>query len=321
MSSLQGSDVARAGRLLREGGVVAFGTETVYGLGADAFNTNAVARVFDVKNRPKFDPLIVHIAERSWLSRLTNEVPDIAEKLIDRFWPGPLTVIFPKIRAVPDLVTSGLPTVAVRMPDHPLAVQLIEAAGTPIAAPSANPFGRLSPTCAEHVAEQLGGQIDYILDGGPCRVGVESTVVQVDDHRVGILRHGGITVEQLEEVIGRVVDGQTVVASGPAESPGMLPQHYAPSTRLKVVDDLAAWATSESKVGLLSLQPPEDSTRFAVIEVLSPSGNLVEAAANFFSALRRLDAAAVDLIIAKPFPEAGLGRALNDRIQRASVRA
>ena len=316
-----GTDVAHAAQLLREGNVVAFATETVYGLGADAFNSHAVARVFEVKNRPRFDPLIVHIPDRSWLSRLTDRVSDDAEKLIDRFWPGPLTVVFPKTDAVGDLVTSGLPTVAVRIPDHPQALDLIAAANTPIAAPSANPFGRLSPTRSEHVAEQLGDRIDYILDGGPCRVGVESTVVQIDEHGVNILRHGGITVEQIEDVIGSVVNEKTVLARGAVVSPGMLPQHYAPSTPLEVVDDLTALATNESRVGLLSLQPVEDSSGFAAIEVLSPNGDLTEAAANFFSALRRLDATDVNLIIVKPFPETGLGRALNDRIRRASARA
>ena len=314
-----GTDVERAAALLRSGGLVAFATETVYGLGADALNVTAVARVFDVKGRPRFDPLIVHVSDTSWLSRLTRGVPEPARRLAERFWPGPLTLVLPKTELVPDLVTSGLPTVAVRMPDHPLAQQLLRIAGVPVAAPSANPFGRLSPTRAEHVAEQLGDRIDYILDGGPCRVGVESTVIGWTAAAPVLLRPGGVMVEQIEEALGQPVLEQPSHQTGnaAAPSPGMLPKHYAPRTPL-VIGSLDALAPT-GRVGFLLLSPRAVPAQVAAVELLSESGDLVEAASRFFDALRRLDAQDLDVIIAEPFPEHGLGRALNDRLRRAAA--
>lgn len=314
-----GIDVAHAARLLREGKLVSFATETVYGLGANALDVHAVARVFAVKNRPYFDPLIVHIADRSWLARIVNEWPETADRLAARFWPGPLTLVLPKTDLIPDLVTSGLPSVAVRMPAHPLALELLRLADVPIAAPSANLFGQLSPTRAEHVAERLGDQIDYLLDGGPCTVGVESTVLLLEPGRAVLLRPGGVTLEEIESVIGPVALPARVTTSdqAAAQSPGMLPQHYAPRTPLVVVEDLSQVPAPE-RCGLLTLQLPSDAGRFAVVETLSANGDLTEAAANFFAALRRLDAACVEQIVATPFPNRGLGRALNDRLSRAA---
>lgn len=314
-----GVDVARAARLLRDGKLVSFATETVYGLGANAFDVNAVARVFAVKNRPHFDPLIVHIADRSWLPRLVSAWPEEAERLANRFWPGPLTLVLPKTELVPDLVTSGLPSVAVRMPSHPLALELLRLADVPVAAPSANPFGQLSPTRAEDVVERLGDQIDYVLDGGPCSVGVESTVLLLEADRAVLLRPGGVSLEEIELVIGSVAlpvrDSTSDRQASP--SPGMLPQHYAPRKPLAIVEDPLQVAAPE-QCGLLTLQPHPVAARFAVAEALSTDGNLTEAAANFFAALRRLDAARAGRIVATPFPNHGLGRALNDRLTRAA---
>jgi len=331
--------IERAALLLREGGLVAFPTETVYGLGANALDLAAVARIFDVKGRPRFDPLIVHIADRSDLEPLVTEFPPAARQLADRFWPGPLTLVLPKAAIVPDLVTAGGPTVAVRIPDHPLALALLRAAGLPVAAPSANPFGRVSPTTAEHVREQLGDRIDLILDGGPCRVGIESTVLQLTDGRARLLRPGGVTLEEIEAVIGRVtvpdpaefsrratlLPGARPMDEGMVAglaSPGLLPQHYAPRTRLVLVDDSETHEVSEvgtgRRVGLLSARPFSGTGLYQAVEVLSQTGDLCESAANFFAALRRLDAAGLDLIIAQTFPEQGLGRALNDRLRRAA---
>ncbi|TXT20051.1 MAG: tRNA threonylcarbamoyladenosine biosynthesis protein [Planctomycetota bacterium] len=308
MSCPVGVDVAHAARLLREGKLVSFATETVYGLGANALDVNAVARVFAVKNRPHFDPLIVHIAERSWLPRLVTAWSETAERIANRFWPGPLTLVLPKTELVPDLVTSGLPSVAVRMPSHPMALELLRLADVPVAAPSANLFGQLSPTRAEHVADRLGDQIDYLLDGGPCSVGVESTVLLLE-----------IALEDIESLIGPVTLPSSTTTSDQkaAPSPGMLPQHYAPRTPLAIVDDLDSLA-EPNRCGLLTLQPQPAASRFAAVEVLSVTGNLTEAAANFFAALRRLDAARVEQIVALPFPNHGLGRALNDRLTRAA---
>jgi L-threonylcarbamoyladenylate synthase len=318
MSCAIGTDVAQAATILKEGGLVAFATETVYGLGAVAFDTVAVARVFEVKQRPSFDPLIIHIADPARLDELTMDVPDKARMLAEKFWPGPLTLVLPKKPEVPDLVSAGLSTVAVRIPGHPRALELLHAVNRPVAAPSANPFGHLSPTRAEDVADQLGDRIDYILDGGPCSVGVESTVLQVTDTDLRILRPGGATVEEIESVAGPVILVETSKRPGttaPA-SPGMLPKHYAPRTPVRIVHDVSS-ADCIKRVGVLTLAPI-DGLRCEAIEVLSSTSNLTEAAANFFAALRRLDAQDLDLILALPFPEEGLGRALNDRLQRAA---
>lgn len=319
------TDVDLAAQTLREGGLVAFGTETVYGLGANALDSMAVARIFEAKNRPHFDPLIVHIADTKWLPKLTTDVSPLAKKLIESFWPGPLTLVLPKTDLVPDLVTSGLPAVAVRMPSHQMARELLSKVDLPIAAPSANPFGQLSPTTAQHVAATLGEQIDLILDGGPCGVGVESTVLQVTDDEPRILRHGGVTQEQIESVVGTPVavgtvpGAETAASKTASPSPGMLPQHYAPRTPLALAEDvdLAQLQQSGRRLGVLALSNIDTSLKFEVEEVLSPDGDFTVAAAEFFAALRRLDAAGLDQIIAWPFPDEGLGRALNDRLRRA----
>lgn len=320
MSVPLGTDVKHAARLLREGGLVAFATETVYGLGANALDETAVAKVFVAKDRPQFDPLIVHIHERSQLVELVTDVPEVAGKLIDRFWPGPLTLVLPKTDRVPDLVTAGLPTVGVRMPDHPQALELLRLANVPVAAPSANPFGCISPTTAGHVAEQLGDAVDYILDGGPCRVGVESTVLQSSGALV-LLRPGGVAVEEIEAVAGPVFipEGPSSSPGAAKPSPGMLTRHYAPQTPLEIHITVPTPGRNE-RVGLLSFGPQSDACRFAHTEILSRNEDLVEAAAGFFAALRRLDALRLDRIVATPFPEAGLGRALNDRLRRAAAK-
>ena len=316
------ASIAEAAYLLRHGGLVAFPTETVYGLGAHAKRKRAVARVFEVKGRPHFDPLIVHVPDVGHVLELVTELPPRAKKLAEAFWPGPVTLVLPKRPSVPDLVTAGADTVAVRVPDHPVAQALLREAGVPVAAPSANPFGRVSPTTAQHVAEQLGERIDLILDGGPCRVGIESTVVQIDGPTVRVLRPGGTTIEQIEQVVGPVLTGDTPSTS-PLRSPGTLPQHYAPATPLVLVDvpDRIPQALKDSPrpVGLLTFRPLPDTAAFARVEVLSPSGDLTEATAGFFAALRRLDAAHLAAILVPLFPETGLGRALNDRLRRAAT--
>ncbi|MCA9040931.1 MAG: threonylcarbamoyl-AMP synthase [Planctomycetaceae bacterium] len=323
MTCQMGQDISLAAELLREGKLVAFATETVYGLGAHALDETAAARIFAAKERPTFDPLIVHIADRARLHELVLDVPEKAHKLAEEFWPGPLTLVLPKRDIVPGLITSGLPNVAVRIPAHPVAQKLLQEANIPIAAPSANLFGQVSPTSAEHVREQLGERIDYILDGGSCTVGLESTVVAVDQEQVTLLRPGGTSLESIEAIIGTVqVSNSSSDETTPQNAPGMLAKHYAPGTPLTIVSNLseAMAQFSPAETGLLLFGESDLANQFAVTEQLSAESDLTEAAVNFFAAVRRLDKQHIKQIVAVPFPEQGLGRALNDRLRRASIR-
>ena len=312
--------VCDAAAILRAGGIVAMPTETVYGLAASAFDPRAVARVFEAKRRPSFDPLIVHIADLSDLPRVAAETPPAALAVAERFWPGPLTMVFPKRPEIPDIVTSGLGTVGVRFPDHPMARALIRAAGVPLAAPSANPFGYISPTTAAHVREQLGDAVDAILDGGPCRVGVESTILAWRDGAPVLLRAGGTPVEALEEVAGPIGRPPPRMPTAPQDSPGQLPRHYSPRTPLSLDAQPDDYPTG-TRLGWLGLHAPDNPARYAAIEVLSPTGDLREAAANLFAAMHRLDALGLDAVIARRVPDTGLGLAVNDRLRRAGASA
>jgi len=315
--------IAHAADILRGGGLVGMPTETVYGLAADATNPVAVAEVFDAKARPSFDPLIVHAADAESAFALARAVPRLARDLAAAFWPGPLTIVLAKTPRLGDLVTSGLPTVALRVPGHEVARRLIRAAGVPVAAPSANRFGRVSPTTAQHVIEEMGEAVDLVLDGGPCVTGLESTVVALRHERVHVLRPGGTTVEALGEVVGvDRIDAHPTRGSSAQDpqrpvSPGMLEKHYAPNTPLRLVED-AGGLTADPHAGLLILQTPPHAAGWAAIEVLSERGDLRQAAANLFAALRRLDEAGVRRIEAVAVPEQGLGRAINDRLRRAA---
>jgi len=309
--------IHKAAEIIKKGGLVAFPTETVYGLGADAFNPIAVARIFEVKRRPYFDPLIVHVSDPADLHKLVIKIPSKAKKLMERFWPGPLTVVLLKKEDVPDIVNAGLLTVAIRMPKHPMALSLIEQASCPIAAPSANPFGYLSPTTAEHVRDQLGDQIDFILDGGPCEVGVESTIISFSERKPKLLRPGGVPLEEIESVIGTVE--VSPIEEGSPVAPGMLPRHYAPRTPIVLDwDEKNFNSKKDRKIGLLAFQDPKSSIKFHHVEILSKKGDLREAAANLFAAIRRLDTLNLDVILAEAIPEVGLGRAISDRLRRAS---
>jgi L-threonylcarbamoyladenylate synthase len=302
------------------GGLVAFPTETVYGLGCDAFNARAVAKVFEAKNRPAFDPIIVHISEFAMLSWVAARVDALSKKIARAFWPGPLTLVLLRSARVPPLVTAGLETVAVRMPAHPIALKLISAAGTPLAAPSANIFGRLSPTTAAHVHAQLADKIDLIIDGGRCAVGVESTVVAVSGKKARVLRLGGLALEKLERVAGEV-ELQTRPQARP-QAPGQLEKHYAPCTPVQLLRHAKTdLPKKNARVGLLAFTQPRDPSAYAAVEVLSQKADLCEAAANFFAALHRLDAQGLDVILAEPVPEVGLGRAIMDRLRKAQGQA
>jgi L-threonylcarbamoyladenylate synthase len=316
-------NVSAAAKLIRNGELVAFATETVYGLGANALNPEAVARIFEVKQRPHFDPLIVHIAELDQLADLTTGLSSHAQRLAEQFWPGPLTLVLPKQHVVPDLVTSGLDSVAIRIPAHPVARELLMATRLPIAAPSANKFGCLSPTQSQHVAEQLGDEIPMILEGGPCQVGVESTVIQCTEDSAVLLRPGGIALEEIEACVGtvRLAGIEDYAETKSQLSPGMLPRHYAPGTRLFLIDQLDQLPAANS-IGILSLYPLEETIlagqQFSAQEILSPAGDLKMAAARLFAALRNLDQAEVECIVALRMPETGLGRTINNRLERAA---
>ncbi len=300
------------------GDIVAFPTETVYGLGADGLNPAAVAKIFEAKQRPSFNPLILHISSRDQLKELVNIESDKVYKLINAFWPGPLTLVLPKKNIVPDIVTAGNLTVAVRMPQHPIAKVLIEACGKPIAAPSANQFGFLSPTTAEHVEKQLGNKVNIILDGGKSDVGVESTIVEVKDNKVLLLRHGGISLEQLREVCSSVEVKE--IDTNKPNAPGQLLHHYAPKIPMKFLSEITLNELDGKRVGGLFFKENKTKINFAYIEFLSEAGDMREAAANLFFHLHNLEVKDLDLIIVEPVEEKGLGIAIMDRLVKATNR-
>jgi L-threonylcarbamoyladenylate synthase len=315
-----GQDVAYAAQLLTAGQLVGLPTETVYGLAANALNTKAVAEIFRVKDRPTFDPLIVHVAGPEHLPRyVQGTLPPLAWALAQAFMPGPLTLLLPRAALVPDLVTSGLDRVALRAPAHPLAQQLLAQLDFPLAAPSANPFGYISPTTAAHVAAQLGGQIPYILDGGPCQIGLESTIVGFEAGQPVVYRQGGLSIEALEAVAGPVV--VRAHSSSNPQAPGMLQSHYAPRVPLKLGHLPSLLAThAGARAGVLAFTQHFTEVPAAWQIALSPTGDLAQAAQQLFGAMRYLDGLGLDLILAELLPEQGLGRAINDRLRRAAVR-
>ncbi len=308
------SVIREAAEIIRRGGVGAFPTETVYGLGADVFNADAVARIFDIKGRPHFDPLIVHVSDFQFVDKLCGTIPVLAEKLMRKFWPGALTLVLSKKDIVPDIVTAGLPTVAIRMPNHPVAIELIRCSGTAIAAPSANPFEYLSPTTALHVQDQLGDRVDFILDAGACSIGIESTILDLSGDIPTLLRPGGITLEEMDEIIGPIALHRGDGMEKP-KSPGLLSQHYSPRTPIRMLGSLPL--NSHEKKGLLAFKSVPMPGLFEMTEVLSLTGDLREAAINLFSCLHRLDHAGLDRIYVEPVPEIGLGQAIMDRLRRA----
>jgi L-threonylcarbamoyladenylate synthase len=302
------------------GGLVAFPTETVYGLGADAFNAVAVARIFEVKGRPLHNPLIIHVSDRRQVQSLVSHLSETAKRLMVRFWPGPLTLVLPKSAMVPDIVTAGNPTVAIRIPANIWARELITLSERPIAAPSANAFGRTSPTTAQHVEDQLHGLYDVLVDGGACRVGIESTVLSLAHEIPLLLRPGGVSKEEIEEIIGPVqfIPAQNKIEKS-YESPGMMSAHYAPSTPLLLVDDVDIYA-QRCDVGVICFQFPGFTSQAPTV-VLSHRSDLREAAANLYQAMRKLDGMGLSFIVAQRAPNSGLGVAINDRLNKASVKS
>jgi L-threonylcarbamoyladenylate synthase len=313
--AITGTDIKYACKILSEGGLVAIPTETVYGLAGNALNPEAVARIFEVKNRPSFDPLIVHVPNIQEARRYSTEFPEKAELLASHFWPGPLTLLLPKNPEIPDIVTSGMPDVAIRVPDNKLTLELLTALPFPLVAPSANPFGYISPTTAQHVNDQLGDKIDYILDGGAARVGLESTIVGFPANQPTIYRLGGLSVDEIEKLTGHV-EIMPHSSSNP-KAPGMLKSHYAPAKPFRLESAVKDNVTDGNNGYLLFC----DSIGSVPIEnqrILAPDGNMKTAAKNLFKYMRELDALNVAQIIAELVPEEGLGRAINDRLRRAA---
>jgi L-threonylcarbamoyladenylate synthase len=319
LSACEPGTADRAAELLRHGEAVALPTETVYGLAADATREDAVLKIFQAKSRPRFDPLIVHLPDAGWVERLVkieDPVHSTFDGLRNGFWPGPLTFVFPRKQVISDIVAAGLETVAVRFSSHPVFAKIVRAFGAPVAAPSANRFGRISPTTAGHVREELDGLIPLIVDAGPTAHGLESTIVALRNSRIEVLRRGPITVEQLAE-FGEVA---VIGPSSHPEAPGQLPSHYAPKTPLILVDDVAEFDCPPGKrCGLLRWKP-SSVENLAVTQWLSGEQRLTEAATNLFRFLRELDAQGLDLIVAEKLPDEGLGAAINDRLSRAATK-
>lgn len=324
-----------ASNVIRSGGVVAFPTETVYGLGADSLNSEAVMKVFKAKNRPADDPLIVHVAKKEDVYRLARNVPKTAERLMSQFWPGPLTLVLKRSKIVPDITVAGLDTVGVRMPSNEVALALIRESMTPISAPSANLFGKPSPTTAEHVINDLAGRIDVILDAGPTKIGVESTVIDMTTLIPRILRPGGTPYEKLKSVLGDVELHPIVVANRKvrvvrARSPGMKHRHYAPDAEMvvvegeldkvvRVVQELIALHTAEGrKVGVLTTDESQSKYNADIVKSLGSRNDMTTIAKNLFRLLREFDKEKVDIIIAEGITPKGIGLAVMNRLRRAA---
>ena len=312
-----GKDISKAASLLKQGKLVAIPTETVYGLAANALDVEAATKIFVAKNRPYFDPLIVHVQSGDAVREYAERIPDKAIELVKRFWPGPLTVLLPKKNIIPDLVTAGLDRVGLRCPDHPMTLELLRSISFPLAAPSANPFGYVSPTTPLHVNDQLGNEIEYILDGGECKVGIESTIAGFEEDGPVIYRLGGFRVEDIESVTGRVQVNTTSVSN--PQAPGQLQSHYAPRKQVLIGDIQQLISKNRSKsIGVLSFKKLNLPSEVKKEIVLSPSGNLNEAAQKLFSALRELDKSDIEIILTELVPDTALGRAINDRLRRAA---
>lgn len=315
-----GRDIEKAKELLEKGEVVAIPTETVYGLAGNALNVDAVLKIFSVKNRPSFDPLIIHVADFDRVNEFVTSIPSVLNDIAVVHTPGPITFLLLKKDVIPDLVTSGSPYVAVRVPAHPLCRALLSKLDFPLAAPSANPFGYISPTTAKHVENQLGSKIPYILDGGPADIGIESTIIGIEEGRLTVFRKGGLDLELL-----RNWDTQIIIKDNSTSqpmSPGLLSSHYAPNTPIFVgnIEELI-YKSDHRKIGALYFSLGKKTDKTISHKVLSPSNDTFEAAKNLFAYLRFLDDSDLDVIYAELAPEIGLGPAINDRLKRASSKS
>lgn len=313
-------NIKKAASFILEGKTVAFPTETVYGLGADGYNPEACARIFEIKERPRFDPLILHADCAENARKLFSYVPEKALRLMQKFWPGPMTLVLPKADNISDIVTAGLKTVAVRVPRHPVALSLIKASGRPVAAPSANKFGRLSPTTATHVAEQLGSGPAMILDGGRTTVGVESTIITFYENKPVLLRAGGLSAEEIEEELGEKVLRPVISGDSLPSAPGCLKKHYAPVAEMKIIKRGDKTEKDKNTAYMAFSEPPEDCGEYGIVRILSAEKNLCEAAANLFYMLHELEKSGIKKIYAEEMPHTGLGLAIMDRLKRGSVK-
>jgi L-threonylcarbamoyladenylate synthase len=298
--------------------IIAIPTETVYGLAGNAFNEEAIKKIFELKKRPFYNPLIVHIRSAEFLTQVARDTPDIAIQMAKAFWPGPLTMVLKKQSHIPDLVTGGKDTVGIRVPNHPLTLRLLAQLDFPLAAPSANPFGSISPTTAEHVDQYFKDSLKVILDGGECEKGLESTIIGFENDQPILFRHGAISVEDIEKVIGKVLI-KTHSSGNDVAAPGMLSRHYSPTTNTYLTDNVSEYIQlfPNKRIGVLLFKDSINSNNIIHQEILSPSGNLNEAAKGLYAALHRLDKLNLDAIIAERFPNNGLGKSINDRLQRA----
>lgn len=304
-----------AAKLIQQGEAVAFPTETVYGLGANALNPKAVVKIFEIKKRPKFNPLIIHIANKESITEFAKHIDERAIELINKFWPGPLTLVLQKKKIIPDLVTAGNDTVAIRMPNNKIALKLIEFSDCPIAAPSANSFGLLSPTDALHVEKQIGERVKLILDGGKSSVGVESTIISFATKTPVVLRYGGLAIDKIEKVIGKI--STDISNKAKPNSPGQLRYHYAPKIPIAFLNQENLKNFADKKIGALFFEKNNYDYKFELQKFLSKRGNLDEAAVNFFKMLHELESENIDVILAEKVPLHGIGFAIMDRLQRA----
>jgi L-threonylcarbamoyladenylate synthase len=313
-------DISKAADILKEEGLVAIPTETVYGLAGNIYSEKAIKAIFEMKQRPFYNPLIVHIKSIAQLDELAKDIPKKARLLADKFWPGSLTMVLKKQDSVPDLVTAGKDSVAIRVPNHDATLALLAVLDFPLAAPSANPFGSISPTSAFHVVDYFGDELQMVLNGGTCQNGIESTIIGFENEEPVLYRLGSISVEDIEGVIGKI-QIKNKKESAP-NAPGMLSKHYAPATTTFLKSDVAQFINGfpEKRIGLLLFKDKIKSTTVIHQEVLSEKGDLKEAASNLYAAMHRLDTKELDMIVAEQFPDFELGKSINDRLERATTK-
>ena len=312
------SDISKAIELLNKEDVVAIPTETVYGLAGNIYSEKAIRKIFQVKQRPLFNPLIVHIPSIDHLEKIAREFPVKAQKLAEAFWPGSLTLILPKRSNIPEIVTGGKDTVGVRIPNHPVTLSLLKQLSFPLAAPSANPYNRISPTSSDHVKAYFENTLPMVLEGGECKNGIESTIIGFENKEAILYRLGAISIEDIEKIIGKIQIRNTSETT--PNAPGMLAKHYAPRTKMYLLDDLDKFIENNKskKIGILKFKENLNTASVEHIEILSKSGDLKEAASKLYSTLHKLDSLNLDLIVAERFPDVGLGKSINDRLERAT---